>query len=267
MAFYGRSFIWDGTPSELFGLYIDSIDSDAVNASMGSSSMEIVEKKIFRRPAPYFLGATPSPKLEFEMSAFSENEIDSSAFEEIQKFLFSSRSYKRLQIDQPDMQNIYFNCILNDPKIQRVGNLIFGVSFTVTCDSPYAYKFPLVTTYNYSSSVVDSTELFYNMSDDDGSYLLPNEIIITVNNEGGNVSVTNLDDENRVMSFTGLQANEVLTVSSLYQTIDSSSGLKRMGNFNKKFLRLVPNRNRLRIQGNLSSFVMTNTFIAKKIGG
>lgn len=267
MAFFGRSFIWDGTPSELYGLYIASIDSDAVNASMGSSSMEIVEKKIFRRPAPYFLGATPSPKLQFEMSAFSENEIDASAFEEIQKFLFSSRSYKRLQVDQPDMQNIYFNCILNDPKIQRIGGLIFGLSFTVTCDSPYAYKFPLITAYNYTASVVDSTETFYNMSDDDGSYLLPNEIVITINNEGGDVSVTNLDDGSRVMNFTNLQPNEVLTISSLYQTIESSTDLKRMGNFNKKFLRLVPNRNRLRIQGNLSSFVMTNTFIAKKIGG
>lgn len=267
MSFYGRSFIWDGVPSELFGLYIADIDANGINTSMGSSSMEIIEKKIFRRPAPYFLGATPSPKLQFEMSAFSENEIDASAFEDIQKFLFSSRNYKRLQVDQPDMQNIYFNAILTDPKINRVGNLIFGLTFTVTCDSPYAYKFPLVTTYTYSSSVVDSTEVFYNMSDDDGAYLLPNDMIITVNNEGGNVSVTNLDDDNRIMSFTGLQPNEVLTVSSLYQTLESSTGLKRMGNFNKKFLRLIPNRNRLRIQGNLSSFVMTNTFVSKKIGG
>lgn len=267
MAFYGRSFIWNGTPSELFGLYIADIDANGINESMGSSSLEILEKRIFRNPKPYFLGASPSPKLEFDFSAYSESEMDAVQFEGVQKWLFSSREYMRLQIDQPDLQNIYFNCFFTDPKIKRVGNLIQGFSATVVCDSPFAYRFPLVTTYTYGSSVVDSTETFYNMSDDDGAYLLPNEIIITVNNEGGNVSITNLDDENRVMSFTGLQANEILTVSSLYQTIDSSSGLKRMGNFNKKFLRLVPNRNRLRIQGNLSSFVMTNTFIAKKIGG
>lgn len=267
MSFYGSSFIWDGKPSELFGLYIANIDANAINKSMGSSSMEIKETKIFRKATPYFYGSTPAPKLEFEFSAFAEQEIDATAFESIQKWLFSSRTYKRLQIDQPDLQNVYFNCILNDPEINRVGNLIHGFSCKVTCDSPYAYRFPQITTYAYTSEVVDSTETYYNMSDDDGTYLYPNQIVITMNNADGDISITNLDDGNRVMSFTNLQPNEILTVSSLYQTIESSTGLKRMGNFNKKFLRLVPNRNRLRIQGNVAGIEMTNQWVAKKISG
>ena len=265
--FYGRSFIYKNIPSEIYGLYIMDIDANAITSSMGSSSMEIKEKKIFRKAQPYFLGATPVPKLEFEFSAYSESEIDAERYEAIQKWLFSSRTYEKFAIDEPDIQNIYFNCILNNPEIKRVGGLLYGFSCTVTCDSPFAYKYPQTTTYNYTSSVVDSTEIYYNMSDDTGDYLYPTQLIITMNNTDGEVSITNLDDNNRVMSFTNVQPNEILTVSPLYQTIESSTGLKRMGNFNKKFLRLVPNRNRLRVQGNVESIVMTNQWVAKKIGG
>jgi len=267
MAFYGRSFIFNNEPSELYGLYIMNLDGNAINNSMGSSSMDIKEEKIFRKATPYFLGATPSPKLEFQFSAFSYDEIDAMRFEAIQKFLFSSRSYKPFSIDQPDIQDIYFNAILNDPKIERVGDLIMGFSCTVECDSPFAYKYPKTTTYTYTAPVIDSTEVYYNMSDDTGDYLYPTSLVITMNNIAGDVSITNLDDSNRVSSFTGLSASEVLTISPLYQTISSSTGLKRLSNSNKKFLRLVPNINRLRIQGNVASIAMTNQWIAKKIGG
>lgn len=267
MAFYGRSFLYNGTPSELYGLYIMNLDGKAVSTSMGSSSMDIKEEKIFRRATPYFLGATPSPKLEYDFSAFSYEEIDAVRFEAIQKWLFSSRSYKPFSIDQPDIQDVYFNAILNSPKIERVGDLIMGFSCTIECDSPFAYKYPQTTTYTYTAPVVDSTEVYYNMSDDTGDYLYPNSLIITMNNIAGDISITNLNDSNRIVSFTNLAASEVLTISPLYQTISSSTGLKRLSNSNKKFLRLVPNINRLRIQGNVASISMVNQWIAKKISG
>ena len=267
MAFYGRSFIYDGVPSELYGLYIMDINADSINSSMGSSSMEIIEQKIYRKPTPYFYGAFPSPKLQFDFSAYSEKELDAETFEKIQKWLFSSRTYKKFQIDQFDFQNVYFNCFFNEPTIERVGNLIFGFSTKVICDSPYALRHPETTTYSYTTSVVDSTETYYNQSDDAGDYLYPTSLIITMNNTDGDVYITNLDDNNRVVSFTNILPNEVLTISPQYQTIQSSTGLKRLANSNKKFLRLVPGRNRLRIQGNVESIQMTNQFIAKKIGG
>lgn len=267
MAFYGRSFIYDGVPSETYGLYISYIDSNAVNTSMGSSSVDIREETIFRRPTPYFYGSTPSPKLSFDMSVFSEQEIDAHTFELIQKWLFSAREYKNLQIDQPDIQDVYFKAILNKPEIVRVGNLLQGLSFTVECNSPFAFKFPKVTTYTYVVSVVDSTETFYNESDDAGDYLYPTSMVITMNTEGGDVTITNTQDSNRVVSFTSLLPSEVLTISPSLQTISSSTGLLRLSNSNKKFLRLVNGLNSLRIQGNVASVVMTNEFIVKKIAG
>jgi phage-related protein len=265
--FYGSSFLYDNIPSEIYGLYISSLNGDAINSSMGSSSMEIYEQKIYRRATPYFYGATPSPKLEFDFSAFSMGEMDATQFEAVQKWLFSSREYKKFAIDQPDVQDIYFNVILNDPKIERVGNIIQGFSCKVICDSPYALKYPQTTLYTYSESVVSRTETYWNLSDDTGDYLYPLTMIVTINNLGGGFSITNLDDNSRQVLFSDLSANEVLTISPVYQTIQSSTGLKRLGNSNYKFLRLVPNKNRLFIEGNVSSIEMVNQFIAKKIGG
>lgn len=266
MAFFGSYFIYDGIPSETYGLKIMDIDSQEVSKTMGSSSMEILEQKIFRRAQPYFYGATPAPKLEFDFSAYSEDEMDAGMFELVQKWLFSSRTYKRLQIDQADIRDIYFDCILTDPSINRVGNLIQGFSCKVQCNSPFAWMFPSTTNYTYTSSIVDSSVVYYNGSDDTGGYLYPT-LVITMNNVGGDISITNSSDASRVFSFTGLSGNEIITINCSNQTISSSLGLKRLSNFNKHFLRLLPAVNNLRIQGNVANIAMTTQYVAKKLGG
>lgn len=266
MSFHGSSFIYNGKSSDLFGLRIASIDAGAINKSMGSASVEIFEKKIYRRANPYFYGASVAPKLSFPLSAFAEEDIDAGLFQLIQKWLFSARTYQTLQIDQEDVRDIYFSAFLTEPEINRVGNLIRGFSCTVMCNSPFAYRFPKTTTWNYTQQIVDSTETYYNGSDDIGTYLYP-RIVLTMNNIEDDMSITNLDDSNRVFSFSGLAAGEILTIDNDLQTISSSTGLKRLSNFNKNFLRLVPGRNRLRIQGNISSLAMTCQWIARKIGG
>lgn len=266
MGFYGKSFLYNNIPSDYYGLMISELDSSGVNESMGSSNMEIKEQKIFRRPTPFFLGATPSPKLSFGMSAFSEEEINADFFALIQKVFFSSRTYKKLQILQDDVAEIYFDCILNDPKIIRVGNLLRGISFTVDCSSPFAFNFPKTTTYTYTTPSVNSTVIFNNSSDDNGSYLYPLSVI-TVNSFGGSIIITNLSDSNRVFEFIRLSAGEVITIDNSLQTITSSTGLNRLSVFNKHFLRLIPGVNNLRIQGSVASVAMTCQFISRKISG
>lgn len=266
MSFYGRSFIFGGVVSDYYGLSVGELDSSGINESMGSSSMEIKNQKIYRRSSPYFYGASPSPVLSFPMSAFSQDEITADFFALIQKVFFSSRTYKKLQILQDDVAEIYFDCILNDPKIIRVGNLLRGISFTVDCSSPFAFCFPKTTTYTYTTPVVDNTVVFNNSSDDIGAYLYPSNII-TMNSFGGDIVITNLSDSNRVFQFTGLSANEVITIDNSLQTLTSSTGLKRLSTFNNHYLRLIPGVNNLKIQGSVASVTITCQFISRKISG
>ena len=264
MSFSGRSFIYDSVPSESYGLYIMDIDADAINRIMGSFSLDIMEQKLFRRSTPYFYGSTASPKLSFPFSAYSEQEMDSDLYGLVQKWLFSPRQYKKFQIDQYDLQNLYFNCLLTEPNVVKSGNMIQGFSCSILCDSPFAWKFPITTTYSYSVSVVDDTVIFNNSSDDSGDYLRP-RLIVTMNNVGGDITIVNESDGGRIFRFTGLSAGESITIDNSLQIISSSTGLRRLSNFNKKFFRLVSGANTFRIQGNVESIYMITQFVSKKI--
>jgi hypothetical protein len=267
MGFYGSSFIYAGIPSELYDIRIAELNSNSSEQkSMGSSDMEIINKKIARRPVPFFYAATPSPVLSFSVSAYTNStEIDAEFFALLQSKFFSNRRYDVFQVIQPDMQSSYWNAILKNPQITRVGNLLRGITFDVTCDAPYGFEFPKTITYNYVAETVDDHKIFNNTSHDTWDYVYPN-LVITINNIGGDLTITNSDDNDRVFQFTGLSPNEVITMNCGLQTLSSSTGLLRLGNFNKNFLRFVPKLNHLHIQGSVASISMTTQFIAKKIG-
>ncbi len=264
--FYGRSFMFDGISSELYGLHINDVSDGSLSKSVASSSQQIYEEKIYRRPTPYFFGSTPSPRLTFEFSAFSEQEIDANTFGLIAKWLTSPRSYKKFFVDQIDSQSWYANVIFNNIQANKSGHIIQGFSATIECNSPWTYSFPQTVDYTYDSSVVSDTIVFNNSSQDSGDYLYPTLTIIT-NTNGGNLKITNVEDNNRISIFTGLMPNEIVTINSDLQTIVSNSGLLRLGNFNKNFLRLVPNRNTLKIQGNVAVVSLTYQFASRSLVG
>jgi len=263
MPFYSSSFVYDSRPSSYFNLYVSEIGGDGSSTWNGGSSMEVYNKKLYRRSTPFFYGSAVGDNMEFELSFTSPEDIDSRTSELIQKWLFSSRSYKKLMIVQPDMQDVYMNVILNDPQVVREGNLIRGYTCTAQCDSPFGgWKFPKTKTYAYTAEVIDNTVTFNNVSDDSGNYLYP-QLVITMNNAGGDITITNQSDGSRITSFTDLSPSEILTVDNSLQQISSSTDLKRMSNFNKKFFRLIPGINTIRFQGNVSSIAMTYQFVAK----
>jgi hypothetical protein len=90
---------------------------------------------------------------------------------------------------------------------------------------------------------------------------------LTVNDFGGDVFIENEEDGGRIFSFTDLQTNEVITIQNDYQIISSSTGLKRLGNFNKHWLRFLPGKNTLHITGSVASISNTYSLIVKKVGG
>jgi phage-related protein len=227
--------------------------------------MDIVEEKIYRKAIPYHLGSTPNSKLSFSISAFSEEDLDADMVARIEKAYFSHRTYKPFMIYQPDLEDVYWLAILQDPRFHKIGNIAKGVSFTVSCNAPYGFHYPHQTAWTFTDPTVDQTVIFNNTSDDSGDYLLP-QLVITMNNTAdADLSITNSDDGNRNFVFTDLSQNEVIIMDCYRQTLSSSTGLRRLSKFNKKYLRLVNGLNHLRIQGNVASIVMTTQFISKKI--
>src|SRR5258706_5426454 len=171
--FYGRSFIFDGISSEIYNLYINDLSDGSPVKVAGSSGLEVYEEKVYRKSIPYYFGGTESPKLSYEFSCFSEQEIDANTAGLIQKWLFGQRSYKKFQVDQIDSIPYYINGLFNSPQVNKVGNLIREFSATLEANAPFAFSFPQTISQTYDSSVVTDQIIFNNSSDDASDYLQP----------------------------------------------------------------------------------------------
>ena len=90
MSFYGKTFIYDNTPSEVYGLYIlDFETSGGYNESEAGSVVEPIEEWVYRRSKSYHYGNIMNTPLEFDYFSrevvyfCSDPRYDSTCFNEI----------------------------------------------------------------------------------------------------------------------------------------------------------------------------------------
>ncbi|MCK9371383.1 hypothetical protein M0R04_15825 [Candidatus Dojkabacteria bacterium] len=270
MPFYAKDFIYNGIPSQFYGLKFGEIDASGDSTSSASNQISIIQQKIFKNPVPYLYGVEQSEVLEFAVSIMSEAEIPSTKYSEISSWLFGKQNYGILRIMQNDMKGMYYKCFFTEPETIRVGNMIQGFTATVVCDSPWAWKEPKTHTYYIATSPGSTgnfvTEL-YNYSAND-YYTLPTSVIIQMGSGGGDIDIINADDNSRISTITGLTHWETITMNSQLQLI--SSDVERpesiINNFNLKWLRLIKGNNRLRIRGDVKRLVVVYP-VAHKSGG
>lgn len=263
MSFFAKSFMFDGIPSSTYNLYITNL-SGGENSLEGGSNVEVLKDTVFRRNRPYFLGATQSSSvLKIPVAIHSPDPIPATTSDAIFRWLFGHREYKKLYIIQNDMLGFYYNSFLINPQVLKVGNEIRGYSFTVECDANWAWEEENSLTKSYSEETVSDSFVFQNTSAD-SDYLYP-EMSITINEFGGDITITNNDDDAIEMTFTSLSADEVLTINNDLGILTSSTGLLRMSNFNKNWFRFVSGKNEIDIDGNVSEVVFTYQFARKVV--
>jgi hypothetical protein len=284
MAFYGASFSYGNVSSEMYDLRILDFESGGTKSDPAGSEANLQQKFIIRKPKPYLFGVTRNTPLEISMTVGSLDYISGHARSNIEKWLLGSNTYTPLQIIQEDISDTIFSCIFTKSEVKYIGNLSVGLTLHGVCNAPWGYTFPSSLIKTYGAGVITSeTFNFYNYSDDsDYNYPI---IAFTTNSLADTFIISNATDLTgtqtlsspfgggtstvvagpRVFSFTGLSANETITVDCYKQTIVSSTGLKRISNFNKRFFRLLQGNNTLTIGGGISNFTMTYSF-AKKVG-
>ena len=261
MGFWARNFVYDGIISSEYGLTITS-NNDTGSAG---ADVELYTQQIYRKPKPYLLGVQQTPVLSMPIHINVSDRLSATEDSIISKWLFGRNSYKKLQIIQPDMQYVYYNCIFTGKQTEIIGNIIRGYYATIICDSPFAWTYPKTITYTYPSGYLVNDTISMNNSSDMDDYTYP-IVSFTMNTFGGSLSIINTSDDNREFAFTGLSAGEIITVDNNLQIITSSiTGVNRLSNFtNYKWFRYIPKMNDLQISGNISSLSFTNQF-AKKI--
>jgi phage-related protein len=262
------SFIWNGVPSENYNLYVANMDTGVISVSSGSD-VEIFEQNIYRNPKPYFYGVSQTPKLEFDFSIFSPNAISAVERNLIEKWLLGNINYGILQFCQCDMDDIYYRVILTKGENFYAGNINRGLTLHAVADSPWAWKYPITTTFSYTGeTVVDTTVNFINMSaNNDYTYPI---FEFDLNIVGTSFTITNITDDNHIFQFTDMDANEHIVVDCSKKTVVSSTGLYRLSHMTLDsthgFFRLLPGKNVLHVLAGIGLFSIT-TQDAVKIGG
>lgn len=263
MSFYGVDFIFDGQFSPAYGLKILSTDDSIEEESSGGSDVEIFYDIAYRNPTRFQYGVSQNKVLTFQLSVMSESPITAINRSKIEKWLFGRMSPCKLQIIQPDLQSVYFNCYLLEPNVIYIGNVAYGFTFTVECDAPWAWQLPKT----YMKADFSEVWRFYNDSDNT-DYTHP-YVRLKMKDSligDGSISIINQTDNNRTTSFSGLHAGEELTIDCSSQIIISSERRLISEFFNKKFFRLVPGVNNIQVDGELEYLKITYSN-ARKVGG
>lgn len=258
MAFFARRFIFNDIPSDTYNLFIISNNSNGVVEAKGSGSVELYTQQIYRRAKPFLYGVQQTPVLEFELSFASYTPICAEKQALISKWLFGQQKYKKLRICQPDYQDVYFNCVLTNPRFNCVGNFAYSVIADVICDSPFAWEEPTsITQENITSQITFNI----NNTSDLNDYVYPICIFTLSSTSTGfyikNNSLKYANGNIETFSMSGLSPNEVITVNSDLGIITSSLGLNRYSLSSGTFFRLKPYINNISIGDDLSEVQIT----------
>lgn len=236
MAFTGNSFVFDGISSEQYGLILCDFATAKQEAGKINDGLSIQESRTTRRFTPLHYGIiNNSPKtfpLVFVVSD-SSHKLDRYDVASIAGWLTGHADYKELIIVQPDMQRIYYKCIITNLEQIEVGMRIIGFTATVVCDSPYAY-FSLPDTqieYNQTHSV-----LYRNFSNVN-EYYYP---VIEITCEDTDFEFINTTNQT-TFSLTGLPTGaKTIKIDALNQVMTSSDGANLYEHWNVGTTKVFP---------------------------
>lgn len=236
MAFYADTFVFNGTDCSAYDLVLLDIrqaQSDSVSLASGP---EISEDFVNRQWKPYFYGVTRPNKLTFQMSVgLKDCRMQAGTFltrteiANIMRWLTGPNTYRWMSIKQNDMMvapayalPLYqYKCMITDVQLQFIDDHPWGMTFTVTCDSPYAYQgiespsfIVLPNGYEDSISLTSKScleQLFYPIITIDYSNVVPSKLYITNNTTDQELELVDIpsdvtqiviDGEHRVLRST-----------------------------------------------------------------
>ena len=256
MNYGGLNFIFDGIPSEKFGLFLCSVNDTGVKTTEGGGTVTIHTDKTPLMDYNYLMGVEYDEVFEFTMTFGSHQPKDRFDISLINNWLIGHSEYKRLQIIQHDLTNIYYNCILNDYKIVTFGNYPYAFECNVICDRQTALG-------NKRSFKYSNLGEIKHMNASHSNRLTYPVLKFTTNSPDATLSIINKSNNNWETKFEGLSNGETITLDNQLQIIKSSTGLFRLENFNKHWFELVPNMNNLTVTGNVDSITIEYNEVRK----
>lgn len=263
----GYPFLFGGVPSETYGLSLVKINNTGYESPSGSET-EFTTTSINRSPELIFLGAKQLPVLTFPIEIVCDSNMDIYKLMAVKDWLFdTSYGYRKLQICADYMNTFYFNCRLISGSDYIFTDGYRAISCTVECDASWAWEFEktvdIIKRYNFSSGQFNSF-IFNNLSAD--STDMKPIIEFTVAGNGDGIILRNKSYNNREFIWDDLLPNEKIVVDNKNEIISSSTGLRRLKKFNKKFFRMCKGKNEIECEGFITELKMTYQN-ARRLGG
>lgn len=172
--------------------------------------------------------------------------IDSENERALKKWLCKKQRYW-LQVEQNDLSNIYYNCIIVNPQKVDAGKMSAGIRFQVICDSNHAWSGLITKKYTTTNGAL--TFNFNNISDYD-EFILSPTLIITSNIDQ-NISIKN-NTTNKTITINNCKANEVITLDGSNELSESSIGRILVNDWNVEFLEMRSGLNNITLTGNFT---------------
>jgi len=278
--FNGLSFIFDGIPSENFGLNIYNFDSDGGLKEGNGNSVEINQDWLFRRTSPYLYGVMQNKPMEFDITFGSTNAVCADDKAIIFGWLFGHQQYKKLQIVQDDLSEVYFNVVFTEMRNDYIGNTAYAFTAHAVCDAPWSWSFDKVYEQTFVNAQANFEFDIYNDTSNN-DYTYPTiEVILSSTNSGGYWELLDYDANGDLvcnLRFDGLLPSEKLIIDNSRRIIDSyilsggnyiPSGLRRLSKVTEgkdTFFRMVKGRNQIVSSGFILGLKLNYQF-AKRVG-
>lgn len=262
MAKFGKSFIYDGKSTEDFGSIIGSFENKTETELGLDRTVDRGEINMYRSRANHF-GTHYDDVLTFEItliknprqfsgqsSYFTRSEI-----REVNRWLTSSHYPSLLHMTDyddhiiADEQVDYFG-VFNSVESNNAENIV-GLTFTFTCDSPFAYS---AVKEKAISSITNAELIINNDSDETHDYIYP--LLKITPNDDGIISIENETDNNRTMDIDCLMGNVVYIDAQKLKISDDAGGLisfEKLGisDVDKIYwMRLCSGENKIKVTGN-----------------
>lgn len=253
-----QNFIYANESSEKYGVILCTFDT-------ATTDTNDEETNIITSTTPYkdtwdFHILEKAEPLQFSLTIAKKNGTYFDAYElrAIKKWLCKgNRNW--LQIDQQDISNAYYNCILTNPRPVDVGMRNAGLQFNVTCDAPYAWS----ELKDKSYSCATTKQILINIDADFDNYVV--YPILTIKpSANGNISIKNISI-NKEIVLNNCLSTETIYFDCRNYKIKSSNGRVILDNWNKNNLGFRDGNNSLTLTGAFVLQIQYRTPI--RIGG
>jgi phage-related protein len=238
----GYKFVYDNTSSEKFGIILCDIGS--ANTDSNDEETQLITSTTPYKDTWDLHDVQKSAPLQFRITICKSDGTFIDAFEEetLKEWLCIGE-YSILQIEQDDLYDTYYKCIINNPQKISVDRYNGGMQFTVTCNSGMACTEMKRKIYTSTGTL---TFNFINNAKYKKYTLYPTLIITPTAN--GTISIKN-NTTNQTVSINNCVTTEIITLDCKNDMAESTSGRILVDDWNIEYLELIKGSNNITLTG------------------